>query len=263
MEAFAAGAVTSTSIMVGMPGFDDAVARAQRATAGPYSLGVGLHFTLTAGRPLTPARSLVDSETGEFWSVRELIRRALTRRVDPADVAAECKAQIARARGAGLTLTHLDAHHHVHLLPGVAPAVRQVLVSEAIPAVRSPVEPLFGVPLWYRRLVGRAVISLLARRVRPSSLHVHVATQFAGMSMLGAPALETALVRFLDNLPAGVTELMVHPGYVSHPLPGNDRYTTQREMELRALTSSPVLERLHSGRIRLLHFGDLTAPAER
>ena len=50
---------------------------------------------------------------------------------------------------------------------------------------------------------------------------------------------------------------MVHPGYVPEPLPGNDRYTKQREVELSALTSAEVLSRLHAGRIHLIHFGEL------
>ena len=67
------------------------------------------------------------------------------------------------------------------------------------------------------------------------------------------------LVRVLDALQRGTTELMVHPGYVSGPLPGADPYTAQREVELRALTAPAVLQRLHSGRIRLAHFGELGA----
>lgn len=75
--------------------------------------------------------------------------------------------------------------------------------------------------------------------------------------LLGAPRFGSLLVEVLDALPPGTTELMVHPGYVSGLLPGNDRYTTQREVELRALTSHEVLELLHKGCIRLMHFGEL------
>ena len=97
MEAVAAGSVTSASLMVGMPGFDDAVCLAQEAGS---VLGVGVHLTLTVGRPLTRATSLVDPSTGEFVPPRTLLRRALAGHLRPTDVRDECAAQIARARRA-------------------------------------------------------------------------------------------------------------------------------------------------------------------
>jgi predicted glycoside hydrolase/deacetylase ChbG (UPF0249 family) len=254
IEAFDAGAVTSTSVMVGMPAFADAVRRARAAGDG---LGVGVHFTLTAGRPLTRAPSLVNRETGAFLSIRTLLVRALSGRVRAREVVEECAAQIARARDAGLRLTHLDGHHHVHIIPGISGAVRQAVQAEHIPAVRRPVERLVGGPDWRRRLVERAVIDIFARGVHPERWHVGTTEHFCGVTLLGAPRFHSAMVRALDCLPKGTTELMVHPGYVPGPLPGGDAYTTQREIELRALTSPEVLERLHSGRIRLMHFGEL------
>src|SRR4029077_13015567 len=122
IEAFEAGAVTSTSVMVGMPAFEDAVRGGRAAGDG---LGVGLHFTLTAGRPLTRAASLVNPETGAFVPIRTFMVRALSGRVRAREVVEECAAQIARARDAGLRLTHLDGHHHVHIIPGTSGAVRR------------------------------------------------------------------------------------------------------------------------------------------
>ena len=254
IEAFEAGAVTSTSVMVGMPAFVDAVCLTR---AAGDRLGVGLHFTLTAGRPLTRAASLVNPETGAFLPIRTLLVRALSGRVRAREVAEECAAQIARGRDAGLRLTHLDGHHHVHIIPGISGAVRQVVQAERIPAVRRPVERIVGGPDWRRRLAARAVIDIFARGVQRKSWHVRTTEHFCGVTLLGAPRLHSAMLRVLDCLPKGTTELMVHPGYVPGPLPGGDAYTTQREIELRALTSPEVFERLHSGRIRLMNFGGI------
>src|SRR5439155_1763901 len=55
LEAHAAGTVSSASMMVTAPAFDDAVERVR--TEAP-KLGVGLHLDLVAGRPLTSAPSL-------------------------------------------------------------------------------------------------------------------------------------------------------------------------------------------------------------
>jgi predicted glycoside hydrolase/deacetylase ChbG (UPF0249 family) len=254
MEAFDAGVLRSTSIMVGMPAFPDAV---RRAGAAGKALGIGLHFALTAGRPLTPAPSLVISETGDFLSLSALIRRALLGRVNPREVADECAAQIARAREARLELTHLDGHHHVHVLPGIRDAVRRVVQAEAIPAIRRPRERLFGVPAWRRRLPERLLIRVLANDMNPERWRVRMTSHFVGSTLLGAPHFEAGLLRVLGWLPEGTTELMVHPGYVTGALPGADPYTTQREVELRALTSSAVRKRLSSGLVHLIHFGQL------
>ena len=258
MEAFYAGALRSTSVMVGMPAFADAVRRL-RASGGTNGevLGVGLHFTLTAGRPLTRAPNLVDPRTGDFYSIAKLVMRSSLRRIQPREVADECAAQIARAREAGIRLTHLDGHHHVHLLPGVREAVRSVAQAEGIPFVRRPREALVGVPLWRRRLPERMLLRALTREMRPASWGVRMTDHFIGSTLLGAPRFQDGLLRVLDSLPAGTTELMVHPGYVSEPLPGNDRYTTQREQELRALLSPEVLARLQLGSIRLARFDEL------
>lgn len=255
MEAFAAGALRSTSVMVSMPGFADAVVRAR---AAGDALGVGLHFTLTAGRPLTTAPSLVDRRTGDFLRFPRLLARALAGRVDRREAAEECAAQIARARSAGLRLTHLDGHQHVHLLPGIRDAVRDVVRAEGIRVVRRPAEQSLGSGrLRRRRLAARAIIALLARGLDEAHWPVETTDHFVGSALFGAAEFQPLLEEVLDRLPPGLTELMVHPGYVCGPLPGGDRYTASREVELRALTAPAVLSRLHDRRIRLMHFGEL------
>lgn len=258
MEAVDAGIVTSASLMVGMPAFDDAV-RSARMTEG--ALGVGVHLTLTVGRPLTRAESLVDSVTGEFFPAAVQFGRGLVGQIRPADVVDECKAQIERARVAGVTVTHLDGHLHVHLWPGIAHAVRHVLETEGVAATRRPNEPLFRGPLWRRRLPERAIIGWLASRTRLQHWPVATTDHFVGSTLLGMSDFESGLLAVLDLLPVGTTELMVHPGYDDGPLPGYDQYRSQREVELRALTSPAVRERLQCKGVRLINFGALPALA--
>jgi predicted glycoside hydrolase/deacetylase ChbG (UPF0249 family) len=258
MEAVAAGSVTSASLMVGMPGFDDAVSLARQA--GDV-LGVGVHLTLTVGRPLTRAATLVDASTGEFVSPRTLLRRALSGHIRPTDVFDECAAQIARARHAGLPVTHVDGHLHVHVWPGVAHVVRHLLRGEGITTVRVPNEALYGVPLWRRRLPERAIIRGLTSRARMTQWPVATADHFVGSTLLGMRDFESGLLRVLDALAPGTTELMVHPGYVDGPLPGNDGYRAQRETELRALTSQSVRDRLRRQDLQLIHFASLSKMA--
>lgn len=254
LEAVAAGVVTSASLMVNMPASDDAT---HAACAVGSSLSVGLHLTLTAGRPLTTAESLVDPETGEFFPLPRLLVRALGGQIRSGSVVEECQAQIARLRGAGLKITHLDGHQHVHVLPVIAGAVRRVVARENIPVVRRPAEALLRGDHWWRRLPQRFVIRTLSLGAWMRPWPAATTDHFMGGTLLGAPDFEAALVRLLDHLPPGTTELMVHPGYARAPLPGNDAYVVQREAELRALLSPAVRARLDSNRIALISFAQL------
>lgn len=256
LEAFEAGALRSASIMVGTPGFDDA-ARATRLARG--RLGVGLHLTLTNGRPLTKCPSLVHGSVGALAPLRTLLWRAVTGRIVATEVADECTAQIERCRAAGLRLTHLDGHQHVHTLPVICDAVRAVARRERIRFWRRPRERIRIRRDGSHRLLQRLAIAALARNVPHDSTSPGPRTTdyFAGGGLLGAPDVDARLLQIFDTLPNGTTELMVHPGYVDGPLPGDDGYTEGRERELRALTSPEVLARLHRGDIELTHFGAL------
>lgn len=260
LEAYDAGVVTSTSVMVGTPGWPDAAARLrQRALdVAPLDrpLDVGLHFNLLVGRPLVAAASLTDRRTGAFATLPVLIARALTGRIDGDEVRAECLAQIeALRRESGRAVTHLDSHRHTHPLPGIWRAVLGAAADAGVPMVRLPAEP------WRTARTRRAVAQL--HRVAVSASAWRPAVQraetrppvaFTGLTLDGGRDFEAGVLRTLDGLGPGVTELMVHPGYSEPALAAIDGYTWQRERELAALMSPAVTARLARGDIRLTSF---------
>jgi predicted glycoside hydrolase/deacetylase ChbG (UPF0249 family) len=63
---------------------------------------------------------------------------------------------------------------------------------------------------------------------------------------------EDAPVAELARLPAGLTELMVHPGHPDAALAAATRYVAGRERELRALTSRAARHAVRAGGIDLL-----------
>lgn len=127
-----AGVLTSTSIMANMPATTYALA-AFPALAGQASFGV--HLNLCEGRPLTCGSSLMD-EAGDFHPKRFLIRRAFSGRLSLADLEKEISAQIALVRDAGVPISHVDGHKHLHQLPIVSTAVANVLPRFGIGRVR-------------------------------------------------------------------------------------------------------------------------------
>jgi predicted glycoside hydrolase/deacetylase ChbG (UPF0249 family) len=250
IEAYEAGAVTSVSLMPTMPAFDDAV---RYLTDTPVIPGVGVHLTLTVGAPLTSAPSLTDPRTGDFHPLPRLVALAITNRVRAADVAAECRAQVRRVRDRGIAITHLDSHHHAHLLPGVWRVVYAVAREEGIAVVRRPAEPLRGTPEARHRIVERLVVRALCANADRAATVRDGVTHFRGEALSGSPSFARSLARTIETLPPGRTELMVHPGYADRALPGNDPYTWQREIELAALLSPSILALLHDGRVTLRH----------
>src|SRR2546421_2322504 len=138
LEAHAAGVVSSVSVLVNAPGWEHAVAA--RRGGGGATLGAGLPLTLTAGEPVSRGGSLVHPHTGRFYGLAGLMARALAGRIDAGHVAEECAAQLARLRAAGVRVTHIDSHRHVHALPGVWAPVVATARAHGVPFVRVPVE---------------------------------------------------------------------------------------------------------------------------
>lgn len=62
IDAYRNGILTSTTLMANMPGFNEAVKLKKEYPR----LGVGVHLTLTCGKPLLKSHKTLVSENGEF-----------------------------------------------------------------------------------------------------------------------------------------------------------------------------------------------------
>ncbi len=136
VRAFAEELVSSTTIMPTMPGFEEA---ASLAHAEGLLHRLGVHLTLTAGEPLTEplrrCRRFCDGE-GRFTKWRGATRAWRLSDGERAAVHAELRAQVGRARGAGLPVTHVDSHHHVHNEWAIGGVVVRLAHELRVPYVR-------------------------------------------------------------------------------------------------------------------------------
>lgn len=253
VEAMEFGIVRSASLMANMPHARAAVHEIGALRARGIGAGIGLHFNMVAGCPLSRGTSLADSR-GAFLPLHVHVWRAWRRRLQLHHVEAELRAQLARARellgDVGAEVTHIDSHRHTHCLPGVYEIVLRVAREQGIAHVRQPVET----PATMLRR-PRAVLATRALRALVGDRPTHDEVRFAGVALMRSPSFMGDLERLLDALPPGTTELLVHPGYDSPELAALDRYRAPRERELRALTSRSIRDRLDSLGIRLTHFG--------
>lgn len=225
-ELHRAGVVKSTSLMVNMPGFHDA---ARRLVNIP-TLGVGLHFNLSSGSPISPVDwvpSLVDDEGGFSeelsWSEQ--------------DVMIELKAQMNRLLSAGIRPTHIDSHRFIQDRKIVCRPIIILAQSMNLPMRRTGWEPA------------------LDMRLPPGVDNFYANAYFedGGKNLL----LDT-----LRSVPHGTSELICHPGYVDEYLENVCTWTQVREIELGVMSDPEVLETIRALEIKLINYNYLQYAAE-
>jgi predicted glycoside hydrolase/deacetylase ChbG (UPF0249 family) len=177
-------------------------------------------------------------------------------RVRLAEVEQELDAQVRRALDAGLTIDHVDGHQHLHVLPGALERVVRVCERHGIRAMRLPLDPGTGPA----RLAGEAkrlVVAALAWRAR-DRLPPWLRTPDSCLGVAASGRLDRrTLLRILDRLPPGTSELMCHPGARSGMVPEDPGWVSAWEAELRALTDPRLPRELADRGIKLSRFADL------
>jgi predicted glycoside hydrolase/deacetylase ChbG (UPF0249 family) len=230
LEAHRNGVVRSTSLLVTFPAAQEAAALAR---AEP-ELEVGLHLDLVGGQPASdPAEvpSLCD-EDGRFYPLSVFARRVFTGRVRAAELAAEVRAQTARAHSWGVSALAWDSHRHVHLIPPVAVVVGHVARDLGVRWVRRARAPRLQPHLKTASLHAASLVSDLALRGIPGpSWYVDLTSQ--------RPRLDAAGVALLAAY-GGVGEISAHPGYVDDELRRHDALVDDRTDDLAVLTD-PLL----------------------
>lgn len=252
-ETIEMGVVTSTSLLVNLPATDDAIRRLRYLRALGKSVSVGLHFNIVMGPPMSECASLADERTGEFLPLHALIWRCVARKVNLDDVQRELDAQLERARHLlakiNMQVTHIDSHRHAHVLPGIFELVLRTAKQHGISHVRHPYET-HPLPRRTRAVVASRVLRTILYRQRPMD-----DVSFTGLGAMASPTFHRDIAQLLGDLPPGITELMVHPGYDSAELAAVDDYRSAREREVHALISPRLRERIQELGVELTHFG--------
>jgi hopanoid biosynthesis associated protein HpnK len=245
------GIVTSASIMAGGPAFDDALARLDDLP----QLGVGVHLTLSAGRAVlepSAAPTLIGQGGALPKDAAAFARGFFSGRISRADVRAELAAQLARVSAAGVRVTHLDGHQHLHNFSGVAGVVVELAREFGIRAVRSSRCRLWppGRRWFSRQLALRLYAEAFAARARRAGLKMPEG--LAGQEWAGALTVER-LTTIVARLEPGTWELMCHPAAADEV----DAEGYDRAGELAALTAPAVRAALEERGVRLVNYAGL------
>ncbi len=232
LRAHREGIVTAATLMANAY----AAAEAGRFAREMPSLDVGVHLTLTYGRPLADPRrisSLVEPD-GAFPRGPDAFRR--TGRANKDEALIEYRAQYVRAAELiGRAPSHLDTHHWLHDEPALEWAIA-ALAGETGAAVR----PHDGAQRDRLRTAGVRTVDAYVREFQHEG-HVDI----------------TTLDRILAMIADGIVELGCHPGEVDAELAATSSYAALRRSELATLTDARARATVDRCGIVLSTYADL------
>lgn len=218
------GLVTSTTVMVNTQFAKQGIEMAE----GFPNLGMGLHFVLDIGRPVSsPAHSLIDHNTGDFLTGEALIQSATKN-----DIKKELETQLNKLYEWGVNVTHIDSHHHMHThIPAAKEAVIEIARQYKLPI----------------RSLDRSVTE------KDILTNNYFIKNFYGEGNI----LPSSFLQILTNLKTGVTEIMTHPAFMDVWLKNGSSYSLPRMKELETLVDTEVQAYVKNHNIDLIHYGHM------
>ena len=131
----------SASLILGC-GYDNEAIKLSKLNP---NLKVGLHLNLTSGKATSSKSSfLVDCNQRFKYGFVSLLLLSLFRRAQFVKaVRSEIEAQIVALEKAGITISHLDGHRHIHVIPAVFEVVTELASKYLIDNVRVINEDFF------------------------------------------------------------------------------------------------------------------------
>ena len=191
-ECFSKGLITTTTMVVNSDCFSYAI---NKIIKSPFKDKVGLHINLTEGKPLTEGirkNKKFCNESGCFIGFPN--RYALLSKKDKYDVYAEIEAQFNKLLKTGITINHVDSHHHVHNSYSILPIVIAIMKEKCINKLR--IVRNTG----KLNLIKKAYKYVINARIRP-----HAYSNYMG-------SIDDCVSMRNDNNNV-VFEIMVHPDY--------------------------------------------------
>jgi predicted glycoside hydrolase/deacetylase ChbG (UPF0249 family) len=207
IECFERGYLTSATIMPTMPGTQRAVDYAK--SRPQFSFGVHLTYICdTTEHPVSDAKdvaALCDPLTGRFLPSQRVRLLAMRNRIPLEQIERETAAQIRFLQDAGVNISHVDSHGHLHKFAPFLEALRKVLPRFRIRRVRTAQDiylrkPLKSPTYWYGGVWRRRI------------MHHFTTTQHMFMPTSPADARDMSEL-LIPKLNGESIEVGLHPGY--------------------------------------------------
>ena len=255
------GIVTSTTLMANMPGFEQAVSLAKQNK----DLGIGLHLNIVRGRPVSPAnkvKSLINDENKFFSDVFLILKRLVLGLINLEEVELEFRAQIEKILEKGIKISHFDSEKHVHSFPSIFKIIIRLAKEYNIQKIRFINEFCFSPFLFQtaKSLLISLACSSMIRKIIEND--IFITDKFYGVCETGHMT-SLRLKRTLYKVKDGITEIMVHPGFVIPEIIdlekeiGSYHINKFREQELQALVDEGAKEVIKERKIHLINFNNI------
>lgn len=208
IEAHLNGIVNSATMMMNMYAVEHGVELAKKYP----TLGLGVHLVLTAGKPLENNLKTIIDENGSFLKNSFWYGNP---NVNVEEVEREWDAQIKRFLSYDLNPSHLDSHHHVHMLPILQPVIKRLSQKYQLSVRVSEKERVEGI--------------------------LPFTDQFL-MDFYGSDLPEDYFETLKERINPGVesVEIMTHPAFIDNHLKNGSAYCFERLRELDILTKAKL-----------------------
>ena len=265
-EAHRNGIVTSTTLMANSRAFAEAV---NLANSLPR-LSVGCHVVLVDGSPILPAdrvRSLV-GHTGHFPSgFGTVATSALRKQLDASEIESEVATQVQRIQNAGVSVSHVDSHKHMHMFPLICSALIRAAQRCGVRAIRNPFVPFAAIaiahvarrPKLWTRYAETRILRRYHREFRDLVAKSGMVTTDGSFGVISTGTLDVSIFEAIaGSIPEGTWEFVCHPGYVDVELSSiRTRLRESRAQELAVLTSEDSRNALAKQGVELISYADL------
>lgn len=232
------GILTSTTLMANMPGCDEAIALAQDHP----NLGVGAHLVLTCGYAMTNGTTITSDN--HFYSLAAYREKRAS--MDDEEIFKEWCFQLDYLLDKGVSLTHIDSHHHLHTFSENLNITKRLAERYKLP-FRNAYQLEENVFLPYQ--IGATGFQDLTNYPNIRDLSQSFESNKSGCLQ----EVELVLQAIEEN---AITELMVHPAYVDEILYFNSSFNIARVKEVSLLCDPDIEQLFKENHIQLYHYGD-------
>ena len=258
IKGYEEGIVTSLNVIPAGEAFYDAMALMRAAKTKEVSA----HLTLTEPGPVTEADkipSLLTKGDRLHESYAGFLPNFLLGKINKGQIYIELKNQLERLKASGLPITNLSSHQHIHMLPGILEVFIRLAKEYNIPSIRYPRKDAFLYPYRPKKIFKKIILGYFAGKMKKAfdEASICYTDNFLGFLDSG-DICEEILVKMLNRLPEGTTELVTHPGFISSDVLDRSIFHRCCETDLAALTSRRVKKIIADKGIKLISFGEFS-----
>jgi predicted glycoside hydrolase/deacetylase ChbG (UPF0249 family) len=211
-------------------------------------VGIHLAFVDREKALAGPIRGLTDYNGLFLKNKIHVIPRIALKTYDRKALEKELYTQVYCLADTGISITHINSHQHLHLLPGMTQIVVEIAKYFNIPWVRIPQSNIWN--------VKGCGLNMLGHRLRRISARFGLRFTDHCMGFDNSGHIDqTIFTQLLDKVKPGITELIMHPGLDASHMYG---WGFDWQKELNALTSSTTLQHIKRLDIQLTNYSSIT-----